>query len=86
MTIVNRVIDGGRSIVDGNGLMQQAFRSEINELIRSLPIVGAGTPEGVIDAVQYSLYIRTDGVSGTIEYRKMLPDIGGDTKKGWVAV
>lgn len=86
MTTVNRALDGGRSIVDGTGRMQQAFRSEINELIRFLPIVGAGTPEGVIDAVQYSLYIRTDGVSGTIQYRKMLPQIGSDTKKGWVAV
>jgi|TARA_R110000744_G_scaffold89606_1_gene174123 hypothetical protein len=86
MTTVNRVLDGGRSIVDGQGMMQQAFRSEVNELIRFLPIVGAGTPEGVVDASQYSLYINSAGSTGTIQYRKMLPNIGGDTTKGWVAV
>jgi hypothetical protein len=48
--------------------------------------VGTGSPEGVVEARQYSLYINSAGTTGSIEYRKMLPDIGGDITQGWIAV
>ncbi len=51
-----------------------------------LPVLGSGSPEGVVSASQYSLYINTIGTTGSIEYRKMLSDIGGDKTQGWVAV
>lgn len=76
----------GQPIVEEDGTMSQAFRLFTQEASLSIPIIGAGSPENVIDARQYSLYINSTGSSGTIEYRKMLPDIGGVTKKGWVAV
>lgn len=58
----------------------------VNEVNALTPIVGAGSPEGVVSAPQYSLYLNSAGISGTIEYRKMLPDVGGDITQGWIAV
>jgi hypothetical protein len=73
-------------IVESDGTMAQPFRQFTQDASLSIPIVGSGSPEGVVEARQYSLYINSAGSSGSIEYRKMLPDIGGDTKQGWVAV
>ena len=50
------------------------------------PITGVGSPEGVVQARQFQLYINTTGTTGTLLYIKMQPDIGGDRKQGWVAV
>tara|TARA_R110002167_G_scaffold111304_6_gene282946 strand:- start:4441 stop:4641 length:201 start_codon:yes stop_codon:yes gene_type:complete len=66
--------------------MAQPFRQFTQDASLSIPIVGAGSPEGVIEARQYSLYINSTGSSGSIEYRKMLPSIGGDITQGWIAV
>jgi len=66
--------------------MAQPFRQFTQDASLSIPIVGSGSPEGVVEARQYSLYIDSTGTTGSIEYRKMLPDIGGNTKQGWIAV
>jgi len=66
--------------------MSQAFRTWALEVSNSLPIIGTGSPEGVVDAPQYSLYLDDAGGPGAVQYRKMQPDIAGDTKKGWIAV
>ncbi len=76
----------GQPIVEANGTMGQAFRQFTQEASLSIPIVGTGSPEGVIEAVQYSLYLDGSGSAGAIQYRKMLPSIGGDRKKGWILV
>lgn len=76
----------GQPIVEDNGTMSQAFRQFTQEASLSIPIVGTGTPEGVIEAVQYSLYLDGSGSAGAIQYRKMLPSIGGDRTKGWILV
>ena len=73
-------------IVNDDGTMAQPFRQFTQDASLSIPIVGTGSPEGVITARQYSLYINSTGTTGSIEYRKMQPDIAGDTTKGWVAV
>ena len=53
----------------------------------AVPIFGAGSPEGVIEAQQFSGYIDTDaaaaGSTGSIRYIKGLEDIGGDKTMGW---
>ena len=74
------------AIVDDSGKMEQAFRVWSGQVNDSLPLTGSGSPEGVVFAVQFSLYLDTAGSAGAIEYRKMLPNIGGDTKQGWLAV
>lgn len=79
-------LNAAQPIVDSNGTMEQPFRQFTQDASLSIPIVGVGSPEGVIEARQYSLYIDSTGATGAIEYRKMIPQIGGDTSQGWVAV
>lgn len=79
-------LNQAQPIVQEDGTMAQPFRQFTQDASLSIPIVGSGSPEGVISARQYSLYIDSTGSSGSIEYRKMQPDIGGDTLKGWIAV
>ena len=79
-------LNAGQPIVESNGTMSQAFRQFTQEASLSIPIIGSGSPEGVIEAVQYSLYLDTTGAAGAIQYRKMLPSIAGDRKQGWILV
>ena len=79
-------LNAGQPIVEDNGTMEAPFREYMVVLANNLPIVSTGTPEGVISAPQFSLYIDSAGITGTIEYRKMLTDIGGDITQGWVLV
>lgn len=46
------------------------------------PIIGAGSPEGVITAKPYQVYLDTTGGAGTLQYRKMT----GTSNTGWVLV
>lgn len=73
-------------IVDTDGKMEQIFRIWAGQVNDALPLTGIGSPEGVIFAVQFSLYLDKTGSAGSIEYRKMQTDIAGDNKKGWLAV
>jgi len=73
-------------IVYDNGTMQEPFRKQMDVLNNGLPVLGDGSPEGVVSAPIYSLYIDRTGIAGAIEYRKMLPDVGGDKTQGWLAV
>jgi len=79
-------LNAAQPIVNADGTMSQAFRDRMNLLTRYLPLAGEGSPEGVFEAPQFSLYLDTLGAPGSIEYRKMLPDIGGDKSMGWLAV
>lgn len=79
-------LNAGQPIVREDRTMQQPFMDQMNLLNRYLPIIGTGSPEGVVEALQYSLYLDSTGIAGSIEYRKMLPDIGGDRSQGWLAV
>jgi len=79
-------LNAAQPIVYSDLTMREHFRDQMNLLARYLPIVGTGSPEGVVEAPLLSLYLDTTGGSGFIEYRKMLTDIGGDKKQGWVAV
>jgi len=79
-------LNAAQPIVQPDGTMAQPFRQFTQDASLSIPIVGDGSPEGVVEARQYSLYINSTGTTGSIEYRKMQPEIGGDVTKGWVAV
>tara|TARA_R110000772_G_scaffold180355_2_gene291626 strand:+ start:276 stop:527 length:252 start_codon:yes stop_codon:yes gene_type:complete len=83
---VSYKLNVAQPIVENNGTMSQAFRQFTQEASLSIPIVGTGSPEGVIEAVQYSLYLDGSGSAGAIQYRKMIPSIANDRKKGWVLV
>ena len=84
--MANPRLNAAQPIVDDNGTMTQAFRQFTQEASLSIPIVGSGSPEGVVEARQYSLYLDSTGSAGSIQYRKMLPDIGGDRTQGWILV
>lgn len=76
-------LNGGVPLVDSGGMPTQYFRLYLKNIERYLPILGDGSPEGVIEAPQYSLYIDRTGAAGAIEYRKIEAQIGGDRKQGW---
>ena len=63
----------------------QVFRQWAAKVSKSVPIVGTGTPEGVIEAPQYSEYTDETTPATPVIYRKMLPEIGGDRSKGWIS-
>lgn len=79
-------LQAAQPIVEDNGTMAQAFRTWTIEVTRSLVIVGTGTPEGVLEAPQYSLYLDEAVPATPVQYRKMLPDIAGDRTMGWAAL
>jgi hypothetical protein len=73
-------------IVGDNGVMADAFRVWTQGVNLGTPIVNSGSPEGVVAARQFQLCINSAGTTGTLLYVKMLPEISGDRKRGWVAV
>jgi len=84
--VTNPLLNAAQPITRDDGTMEQAFRQWTQDAALSIPIVGVGSPEGVVEARQYSLYIDSTGSAGSIQYRKMLPDIGGDRSQGWLLV
>ena len=80
------LLNAAQPIVDNTGKMSQAFRTWTLDASLSIPIIGTGSPEGVVEARQFQLYINSAGAAGAIEYRKMLSDIGGDRTQGWKLV
>ena len=64
-------LNQGQPIVDPDGTMAQPFRQFTQEAALSIPITGAGSPEGVVEAVQFSLYLDTTGSAASIIHRKM---------------
>ena len=81
-----KVLNPNNPIVDGAGNMQQFFIEFMLEVRGGIPEVGTGSPEGVVPARQYSLYIDEAVPTAPVQYRKMLTQVSGDTKKGWVVV
>ena len=80
------LLNASQPIVDKNGTMEQPFRTRTIEWNNNLPIGGTGSPEGVLEAPQYSLYIDETVPLVPVTYRKMLPSSGGDRKNGWAVV
>ena len=72
-------------VIDADGRMAAHFRDEMARLSRAVPILGTGSPEGVVDGVQGQTYINTSGSSGSIFYVKKSADVGGDATQGWIA-
>ena len=79
-------LNASQPIVDHEGAMSQAFRSWAVLMSNQMPIISTGTPEGVVEAPQYSLYIDEAVPLTPVQYRKMLPDVAGDRSKGWAAI
>ena len=78
--------DANRPILNEDLTMESAFRTWVNAVTRGALIIGEGSPENAIDAVQGREYMDSNGASGAVKYIKRDPDISGDTKRGWIAI
>ena len=79
-------LNAAQPIIEADGTMSQVFRSWSIAVTNAMPMVGTGSPEGVIEALQYSLYIDEAIPLTPVQYRKMLPEIGGNRRLGWAAI
>jgi hypothetical protein len=64
--------------------MAQEFRTWTQSITNQSVIIGTGSPEGVIEAVQGSSYMDDAGIAGAVLYIKRDNDIGGDRTQGWI--
>jgi len=81
--MTQRPLNVAQPIVEDDGTMGQSFTEWTILVSDNLRIVGTGTPEGVIEAPQYSMFIDEAVPLIPVMYLKMLPSIGGDITKGW---
>lgn len=79
-------LNAANAIIEEDRTPSQVFRAWAGGVSNSLPIVGTGSPEGVVDTAQYSLYIDEAVPLTPVQYRKMLPEVAGDRSKGWAAL
>ena len=75
-----------RPIVQENGESSQEMRSWAQLLTDRALIVGTGTPETFIAALQGALYMDDMGLDGNILYVKRDSNIFGDKTLGCIAV
>ena len=80
------LLQAAQAIVRTDGTMEEPFRYWAQLITQLQPIVDTGSPEGVFEAAQYTLYIDETDPLNPVQYRKMLTDIGGDRTQGWVQV
>lgn len=73
-------------IVDSSGMASQTMREWVLKVAANTIIVGTGSPEGIVEAAQYSLYIDETTPTAPVQYRKMITSIAGDRKQGWVVL
>ena len=79
-------LNAAQPIIEEDGTMSQVFRSWAIAVTNAMPMVGTGSPEGLIEALQYSLYIDETIPLAPVQYRKMLPEIAGNRKLGWASL
>jgi hypothetical protein len=73
-------------VVDQSGNMSQVMRTWTVSMTNLDIIVGSGSPENVVSAVQTRLYMDLTGSAGAILYIKRDAAISGDDKQGWILV
>jgi len=72
----------GLPVVDAKGLPTDIFWNWLNQVTDLQPLTGSGSPEGVVEAMPYRVYLDTSG-SPVVVYVKVLSDISGDRTEGW---
>ncbi len=79
-------LNANQKIVNDDGSPTNVFLQYLLKISESVVIVGTGTPEGAVQAPQYSVYVDEAVPLTPVTYRKMLPEVGGDRSKGWAVV
>ena len=74
------------AIIEDNGIMVRRFKDWTQAVTRLQVIVGTGSPEGIIEAIQSAFYMDDTGTTGNILYIKRDADISGDRTMGWILV
>ena len=71
----------------GDDLVLTKQNQDVMRVLQSwVPITGNGSPEGVVEALQFRLYIDQAGTTGTLLYMKKFTEISDDITQGWVLV
>jgi hypothetical protein len=73
-------------VVDKDGKPLRILQLFSEDVQRMATIIGIGSPEGIVEAIQGQEYLNTTGGPGFVKYIKQLPDIGGNRKLGWVPI
>jgi len=73
-------------VVDKEGKALQVLQLFSEDVARLATIIGTGSPEGVVEALEGQEYMDRTGLPGAVKYIKQLPDIGGNRKLGWVPI
>jgi hypothetical protein len=87
--MVNRVTQPPqyRPFVDDSGILSNEANVLIQTIVNYALIIGTGSPEGVVAAIQGAEYMDDAGTAGAIKYIKRDNDDGlGDKTKGWILV
>lgn len=71
---------------DENGIQTQEMREWVQAVTRFDILIGTGSPEGFVSALQGQEYMDDAGIAGAIKYIKRDADIGGDATLGWILV
>lgn len=75
-----------RPTVEENRLPTVEFNTWVQTITDRALIIGTGSPEGVVSAIQGAEYMDDAGTAGNIRWTKRDNDDGlGDTTKGWIA-
>lgn len=74
------------AVADEEGKPLQVLQLFSEEVARLQTIIGTGSPEGVVEAQVGREYLDTTGAPGAVKYAKVLADIAGNRKTGWVAI
>ena len=86
--MVDRItlLNTDRPIVEQDGTLTLQSRTYFKTLTNQALIIGAGSPEAVIEAEEGATYQDSSGTAGAIRYAKRDNDIAGDKSKGWILI
>ena len=76
-----------RPLLEQSGIVTAQTRFWMDYVTLSIPIVGSGSPEGVVEARVRQLYMNSSGATGAVLYIKRdIDDGSGDKTVGWILV
>lgn len=73
-------------VVNKDGRAARQLEDFFIEVANTALIIGTGSPEGVVEAIQGREYMDDNGTAGAIKYIKRDADVLGDRSKGWILV
>ena len=80
------ILTTDRPIVDEVGYLTLQSREYFTEVTAQKLIIGDGSPEGIVEALEGATYQDRAGSAGAIRYAKQFNDILGDKSKGWILI